>query len=147
MYWERKGGRKRGEKHRCTIDTSIRCLSHAPDWGPAPQPRHVPWLRIKPVTFQFAVWRSIHWGTPGRVGSPDFYFGVSWPRTRWRESGRIYVTITWGSSTCLCVNLLCDRAALSHIGRTAMSWWREAILRLWTHLWACWLCIKFRSHI
>ena len=26
------------------------CLSRGPYWGPVPQPRHVPWLGIKPVT-------------------------------------------------------------------------------------------------
>ena len=40
------------------------CLLHTPNWGPDPKPRHVPWLGIEPVTFQFAGWRSIHWATP-----------------------------------------------------------------------------------
>ena len=31
-----------GEKHRCVRETSISCLSHTPNWGPGPQPRHVP---------------------------------------------------------------------------------------------------------
>ena len=35
-------GEREGEKHRCARDTSISCLSHAPDWDPGPQPRHVP---------------------------------------------------------------------------------------------------------
>ena len=42
---ERKGGRKRGR------ETSIDCLSHAPNQGPAPQPQHVPQPGIKPVNF------------------------------------------------------------------------------------------------
>ena len=29
------------------------CLSHAPHWGPGPQPRHVPSLGIKPKTLWF----------------------------------------------------------------------------------------------
>ena len=37
------------------------CLSHAPYWGPSPQPRHVPWLGIKPVTLQFTGRHSIQW--------------------------------------------------------------------------------------
>ena len=45
----------------------IGCLSHAPNWGPGPQPRHVPWPRIKLVTFQFAHQHSIHWATPARA--------------------------------------------------------------------------------
>ena len=43
------------------------CLSHAPSWRPGPQPRHVPWLRIKPATFWFAVKHSIHWATRARA--------------------------------------------------------------------------------
>ena len=30
------------------------CLSHGPHCGPGPQPRHVPWLGIEPVTLWFA---------------------------------------------------------------------------------------------
>ena len=40
------------------------CLWHAPYWGPGPQPRHVPWLGIEPVTLWFASWCSVHWATP-----------------------------------------------------------------------------------
>ena len=39
----REGGREReGKKHQCVRETSISCLSHAPNWGPGGQPRHVP---------------------------------------------------------------------------------------------------------
>ena len=54
----RKSGRKEGR------ETSIGCPSHAPYWGPGPQPRHVPWLEIKPATLWFTGWYSIHWATP-----------------------------------------------------------------------------------
>ena len=30
------------EKHQCGRETLVGCLSHAPNWGPGPQPRHVP---------------------------------------------------------------------------------------------------------
>ena len=33
-------GERAGERHQCASDTH--CLSHAPNWGPGPQPRHVP---------------------------------------------------------------------------------------------------------
>ena len=46
----REGGRE-GEKHRCERETSIGCPSHAPNWGPGPQPRHIPSLGIEPVNF------------------------------------------------------------------------------------------------
>ena len=49
-----------GENHQC-------CLSCAPHQGPGPQPRHVPWLGIKSVTFWFTGWHSIHWATPARA--------------------------------------------------------------------------------
>ena len=44
-------------------ETSIcGCLLHAPQ--PGPQPRHVPWVGIKPVTLWFSGRCSIHWDTP-----------------------------------------------------------------------------------
>ena len=33
---------KEGEKHLCTRETSIGCLSHAPNEGPGLQPMHTP---------------------------------------------------------------------------------------------------------
>ena len=35
-------GKKERDKHQCVRDTLTSCLSHAPNWGPGPQPRHVP---------------------------------------------------------------------------------------------------------
>ena len=43
------------------------CLSHAPNWGPGPQPRHVPWLGIELATLCFSGPCSIHWVTPARA--------------------------------------------------------------------------------
>ena len=43
------------------------CLSHAPYWGPGPQPRHVPWLEIELVTLWCADGHSIHWATAARA--------------------------------------------------------------------------------
>ena len=40
-----------GKEYLCERKTSIGFLSHAFPWGPGLQPRHVPWLGIKPVTF------------------------------------------------------------------------------------------------
>ena len=43
LFLERREGREReGEKHRCERETLISCLLHAPNWGPGPQPKHVP---------------------------------------------------------------------------------------------------------
>ena len=44
-------------------ETSISCLFPAPNWGPGPQPRHVPRPGIQPRTFQFAGWCPTHWAT------------------------------------------------------------------------------------
>ena len=46
------------------------CLLCTPYWGPGPQHRHVPWEGIKPATFRFTGWRSIHWATPARIHFP-----------------------------------------------------------------------------
>ena len=51
---------REGEKDQCVGDTVTGCLSHAPKERPGPQPRHVPWLEIKPATLWFAGWCSIH---------------------------------------------------------------------------------------
>ena len=61
-------------------------LSHTPNWGPGPQPRHVPWLGIKPATLGFADWHSIHWATPARA---QFYFlKIDWLIFRKGKGGR-----------------------------------------------------------
>ena len=62
IYLERKGRRKRGR------ETSMcGCLSQAPYCGPGLQPRHVPWLGIKPTTLWFTGQCSIHWPTHARA--------------------------------------------------------------------------------
>ena len=67
IFREGKGGRKKGrETSMCDCPSSTRCR------GPGPQPRHVPWLGIKPATLWFTVQRSIHWATPAR-GPPLSY--------------------------------------------------------------------------
>ena len=49
------------------------CLLSAPYWGPAPQPRHLPWLGINWWPLKgFAGQCSIHWATPARTPSPLF---------------------------------------------------------------------------
>ena len=64
--WGREGERE-GEKCWCARDTSIGCLSYTPYRGPGPQPRHVPWLGIEPVTFKFAGRYSAHWAIVARA--------------------------------------------------------------------------------
>ena len=43
------------------------CLSWAPNWGPGPQPKHVPQKGIEPATPCFAGWHSIHCATQARA--------------------------------------------------------------------------------
>ena len=65
---EGKEGRKRGrETSMCC------CLLCAPYWGPGLQPRHVPWLGIKPVTLRFTGQHPIHWATPPREQMAVFH--------------------------------------------------------------------------
>ena len=70
------------ESEHCARDTSVGCLLYAPNWGPGQQPRHVPWLRIEPATFQFAGQCPIHWATPGWEDFKLFcsvLFNKKWP--------------------------------------------------------------------
>ena len=53
------------------------CLSHAPYPGPGLQPRHVPWLGIKPTTLLFTCLHSVHWATPARALF-HFFNGILW---------------------------------------------------------------------
>ena len=57
LFLEGKGERDGGKM--------IGCLSHTPNWGPVPQPRHVSWLGIEPATLWFP--GSIHWATVSRA--------------------------------------------------------------------------------
>ena len=59
---------ERGEGREKERERNINgCLFHAPDQGPGPQPRHVPWLGIEPVILWFAGPHSVHWATPARA--------------------------------------------------------------------------------
>ena len=72
LFGFRREGREKERERNSNVSTFVRdtwisCLSHAPNWGPGLQPRHVPWPGIKLITFQFAGQSSIHWATPARV--------------------------------------------------------------------------------
>ena len=60
-------GRQEGREKKRREASMCGCFSHAPDWGPGPQPRHVPWLGNEPVSLWFAGWCSVHWATPARA--------------------------------------------------------------------------------
>ena len=61
IYLDRGAGRERERNINVWLP-----LPH-PHWGRGPQPRHVPWPGVKPVTLWFAGWHSIHWATPARA--------------------------------------------------------------------------------
>ena len=78
IFRERREG-ERGAEHGCVRERLIGCLSHAPKWGPGPQPRHVPWPGIEPDTFRFAGWCSILWATPTKAEDPlTFHVILVW---------------------------------------------------------------------
>ena len=61
LFIFRERGRERGR------ETSMHgCFSHAPYWGPGPQPRHVPWLGIQPATLCFTGAQSTERHQPGQ---------------------------------------------------------------------------------
>ena len=67
LFTFREGKERGRERAMCEkyIDLHRSVVSRKPPtW---PQPRHVPWPGIKPVTFQFAGRHSIHWATPARA--------------------------------------------------------------------------------
>ena len=57
-------GEREGEKLQCARGTSICCSPHAHNWEPGPETEALPWWGIKPSSFWFAGWHSIHWATP-----------------------------------------------------------------------------------
>ena len=55
------------------------CSSGVPYWGPGHQPRHVPWLGIKPARLWFTGWYSIHWATPARAEKNIIKYHIYFP--------------------------------------------------------------------
>ena len=72
------------------------CLSCTSYWGPAPQPRNVPWLGIKAVTLCFKGQCSIHWDTPARAPW-CFLYSLNSKKCKYQIKGRCqWVSyITW----------------------------------------------------
>ena len=75
---------EKGEGREKERETSMcGCLSCTPNWGPGPQPRHVPCLGIELATLWFTGW---HWATPARALFKCFSsFLKKYFRERWRE--------------------------------------------------------------
>ena len=63
LFLEKWGGKeKEGERNISVRETHqlIGCLSHAPKWGPSPQPSHVAEMVIELATFWFPGQHSVH---------------------------------------------------------------------------------------
>ena len=56
LFLERGEGREKERETNINVWEKHQLVASCthPDWGPGPQPRHVPWPRIKPATFLFA---------------------------------------------------------------------------------------------
>ena len=65
FYFFLERGGRREEKRERNIDVrgkhQLVASCTYPDWGPNPQPRHVPWLGMEPVTFCFVGWCPTNW--------------------------------------------------------------------------------------
>ena len=64
---EREGEREGEKQSVCKRYIHWLPLTPSQLGEPGPQPRHVPWLGIEPVTFWFSGRRSVHWATPARA--------------------------------------------------------------------------------
>ena len=64
LFLERGEEREKGRERNISVWLPL--VRH-PHWGPGPQPRHVPWLGIKPATPWFTGRHSIHWAAPARA--------------------------------------------------------------------------------
>ena len=58
-------GERKVEKQQCVRGTSVGCLSHAPNWGPGLQPRHVPCDQTSDLSLCSLC--SIDWALSARV--------------------------------------------------------------------------------
>ena len=131
-FREGKGGRKRGrELSMCS------CLGSAPHWEPGPQPSHVPWLGIEPVTLWFTVWRLIHWATPAKAKG---LLNGQWHGKYWlccflsyRSDGFLFSKHSWGSLSLEEVIISLRRLTIltaggnTRVGATQDTWWKRSI--------------------
>ena len=65
-FLERREGREKERERNISVWLPL----IAPDWGPDPQSRHVPWLGIKPTILWFAGRHSVRWVSPARAIGP-----------------------------------------------------------------------------
>ena len=79
FIWEE--GREEERERNIDVREKHWLAAFWPGWGPKPQPWHVPWLEIQPVTTRFAGQRPTSWATPARVAQCSFKQNKSDHRT------------------------------------------------------------------
>ena len=70
LLLERREGREKERERNINVWLPV---MHPLLGESGPQPMHVPWLGIEPVTFWFAGPHSIHWSPPARVRKGFFF--------------------------------------------------------------------------
>ena len=114
-FWERGEEKEKERERNIHVWLPLTC----PLLGSWLQPRHVPWLGIKPVTLWFTGKCSIHWATPARErnykilkaghGMPWVFNKCCWLSSIYREqrttSARVRAktftwNVTWASREC-----------------------------------------------
>ena len=94
----RERGREEERERNIDVREKYRSLASRihPRWGPSPQPRHVSWLGIEPVTFQFTGWHCNQLSHTSQGSSsflhqqslaPHLVYGRSSVNAEWSDDG------------------------------------------------------------
>ena len=117
------------------------CLSHAPYWGPSPQPRLVPWLGIERVILQFIGQCSIHRATPARAQFHNWQWKLQTLQVESQPHSHsvIFESLAERNAVCGQVHAKCILDSLSrHIFLNVISLLRAAELCAWLPPMASW---------
>ena len=68
LFLERGTGGEKRERNISALEKhQLGASPTPPNWGPGPQPRHMPQRGIELATFQLAGWHPVHWATPAKT--------------------------------------------------------------------------------
>ena len=90
LFLERGEGRKKERERSNNAWLPLTCF---PQWGPGPQPRHVPWLGIKPTAQACAL-------TGNWTGNPLVYRPALNPLSHTSQGCIPSFYVTWSESHC-----------------------------------------------